>query len=141
MMSGIRGRNTKPEIVVRKALYAAGFRYRLHRSDLPGRPDVVLAGRRVVVFVHGCFWHAHPGCPHAKLPSTRREFWETKLATNVERDRRTIAELLAAGWRVLIVWECSTRSSGAVKLLPGVLASWIDGTELSGEIGSGAKPP
>lgn len=141
MMSGIRGRNTKPEMIVRKALFAAGFRFRLHRGDLPGRPDVVLPGKRVAVFVNGCFWHAHPGCRYAKLPATRREFWEAKLAANVERDRRDVARLLADGWRVLIVWECSTRSSGAVKLLPGLLASWIDGTELSGEIGFGAKHP
>lgn len=140
-MSGIRGRNTKPEMIVRKALFAAGFRFRLHRGDLPGRPDVVLPGKRVAVFVNGCFWHAHPGCRYAKLPATRREFWEAKLAANVERDRRDVARLLADGWRVLIVWECSTRSSGAVKLLPGLLASWIDGTELSGEIGFGAKHP
>lgn len=141
MMSGIRGRNTKPEMIVRKALFAAGFRFRLHRGDLPGRPDVVLPGKRVAVFVHGCFWHAHSGCRYAKVPATRREFWEAKLAANVERDRRDVARLLADDWRVLIVWECSTRPSGAEKFLPGLLASWIDGTELSGEIGSGAKPP
>jgi len=91
MMSGIGGQNTKPEIVVRKALFAAGFRFRLHRKDLPGRPDVVLPGWRVAVFVHGCFWHAHRGCRYAKMPASRREFWEAKLATNVERDRRVRA--------------------------------------------------
>ena len=85
-MSGIGGRNTKPEIIVRKALFAAGYRFRLHRKDLPGRPDVVLPVHRVAVFVHGCFWHAHSGCRYAKTPASRREFWEAKLAANVERD-------------------------------------------------------
>ncbi|MCG8996806.1 very short patch repair endonuclease [Laribacter hongkongensis] len=134
MMSGIGGKNTKPELLVRKALFAAGFRFRLHRKDLPGRPDVALPGRRVVVFVHGCFWHAHQGCPYAKTPATRREFWEAKLAANVERDRRTREALLSAGWRVLVVWECATRSSGVRERLSELLTRWIEGVELSGEL-------
>lgn len=133
-MSGIGGKNTKPELLVRKALFAAGFRFRLHRKDLPGRPDVVLPGRRVVVFVHGCFWHAHQSCPYAKTPATRREFWEAKLAANVERDRRTREALLSAGWRVLVVWECATRSSGVRERLSELLIRWIEGVELSGEL-------
>ena len=133
-MSGIGGKNTKPELLVRKALFAAGFRFRLHRKDLPGHPDVVLPGRRVVVFVHGCFWHAHQGCPYAKTPATRREFWEVKLAANVERDRRTREALLSAGWRVLVVWECATRSSGVRERLSELLTHWIEGVELSGEL-------
>lgn len=133
-MSGIGGKNTKPELLVRKALFAAGFRFRLHRKDLPGRPDVVLPGRRVVVFVHGCFWHAHQGCPYAKTPATRREFWEAKLAANVERDRCTREALLSAGWRVLVVWECATRSSGVRERLSELLTRWIEGVELSGEL-------
>lgn len=133
-MSGIGGKNTKPELLVRKALFAAGFRFRLHRKDLPGRPDVVLPGRRVVVFVHGCFWHAHQGCPYAKTPATRREFWEAKLAANVGRDRRTREALLSAGWRVLVVWECATRSSGVRERLSELLTRWIEGVELSGEL-------
>lgn len=133
-MSGIGGKNTKPELLVRKALFAAGFRFRLHRKDLPGCPDVVLPGRRVVVFVHGCFWHAHQGCPYAKTPATRREFWEAKLAANVERDRRTREALLSAGWRVLVVWECATRSSGVRERLSELLTRWIEGVELSGEL-------
>lgn len=141
MMSGIGGRNTKPEIVVRKALFAAGFRFRLHRKDLPGRPDVVLPGRRVVVFVHGCFWHAHSGCRYARVPATRRQFWEAKFSANVERDRRVQEALLSAGWRVLIVWECATRSSGVREALPGLLASWVAGSAVTGEFGSGAMPP
>jgi len=134
MMSGIGGKNTKPELLVRKALFAAGFRFRLHRKDLPGRPDVVLPSRRVVVFVHGCFWHAHQGCRYAKIPATRREFWEAKLAANVERDRRAREALLSAGWRVLVVWECATRSSGVRERLSELLTHWIEGTELMGDL-------
>ena len=133
-MSGIGGKNTKPELLVRKALFAAGFRFRLHRKDLPGRPDVVLPSRRVVVFVHGCFWHAHQGCRYAKSPATRREFWEAKLASNVERDRRATKALLSAGWRVLVVWECATRSSGVLEKLSELLTRWIEGAELNGEL-------
>ena len=141
MMSGIGGRNTKPEIVVRKALFAAGFRFRLHRKDLPGRPDVVLPGRRIAVFVHGCFWHAHRGCRYAKTPASRREFWEAKLATNVERDARAMDALLSAGWRVLVIWECATRSVETREALPELLRRWIDGSEVSGEFCSDSKRP
>lgn len=141
MMAGIKGRNTKPEIVVRKALFAAGFRFRLHRDDLPGRPDIVLPGRKVAVFVHGCFWHAHTGCRFAKTPSTRREFWEAKLAANVERDRRASDALLFTGWRVLVVWECATRSQTVREELAELLARWIAGSELSGELGSCSRLP
>lgn len=140
-MSGIGGRNTKPEIVVRKALFAAGFRFRLHRKDLPGHPDVVLPGRRVAVFIHGCFWHSHPGCRYARMPATRKEFWERKLAANVERDRRARDALLSAGWRVLVVWECATRSFKDREALPALLAGWIKGDEVSGEFGSGTTLP
>lgn len=141
MMAGIRSRDTKPEIVVRKALFAAGFRARLHRSDLPGTPDVALLGRKIAIFVHGCFWHAHPDCRYAKIPATRREFWEVKLAANVERDRLAREKLLSSGWRVLVVWECATRSRPVCQELPKLLARWIAGTELAGEIGSCSKLP
>ena len=140
-MSGIRSRDTKPEVFVRKALFKAGFRFRLHRRDLPGSPDVVLPGRRVAVFVHGCFWHAHDGCRYAKTPATRREFWESKLAANVERDTRVREALLSAGWRVLVVWECTTRCSALRVALPELLAGWINGGDLIGEFGSPSTPP
>lgn len=140
-MAGIRARNTKPELVVRKALFAAGFRFRLHRKDLPGSPDIVLPGRRIAVFVHGCFWHAHAGCGYAKIPATRREFWENKLAVNVERDTRSREALLSAGWRVLVVWECTTRSAAVRDALPELLTHWIEGSELSGEFGSPSTLP
>ena len=107
-MSGIRGKDTKPEVIVRKALFAAGYRFRLHRRDLAGAPDVVLSGRKIAIFVHGCFWHMHAGCKNAKLPSTRAAFWRAKLDANVERDRRAIEALQSNGWRVLTCWECAT---------------------------------
>jgi len=140
MMSGIRGKDTKPELTVRKALFAAGFRFRLHRRDLPGVPDVVLPGKRVAIFVHGCFWHMHSGCKNAKLPSSRQDFWREKLGRNIERDKKNIDALIDLGWRVLVVWECSTREKGAESVLPSVLASWIGGGEARGELSGGSKP-
>lgn len=134
MMSGIKGKNTKPEMLVRKALSSQGFRYRLHRRDLPGAPDIVMPGRQIVIFAHGCFWHMHQGCQLAKMPSTRPEFWQAKLGANVVRDSKAIHALVAACWRVLIVWECSTRSLELQATLPGKLGAWIDGTDLVGEI-------
>lgn len=139
MMSGIRGKNTRPEVVVRKALFTAGYRFRLHRRDLPGRPDVAMPGRKIAVFVHGCFWHMHTGCKNSKLPSTRPEFWRAKLVGNTERDQAAIRELLASGWRVLVCWECATRDSNIAAALPAKLTEWIEGDETSGSI-SGATP-
>ena len=105
MMSGIRGKDTKPEILVRKALHAAGYRFRLHRKDLPGKPDIVLPRYRTVVFVHGCFWHGHK-CKHFKWPKTREDFWREKIMRNMERDREAVAALEKLGWTVKVVWEC-----------------------------------
>ena len=135
MMANIKGKNTKPETVVRKALFAAGYRFRLHRKDLPGSPDVVLPGRRVAVFVHGCFWHMHAGCKNAKLPATRPEFWRDKLQGNVDRDARAVEALLLQGWRVLTIWECATRDAALREDLPEILRSWIEGDALRGDIG------
>lgn len=115
VMSRVRDKDTKPEMRVRKALHAAGLRYRLHRKDLPGRPDVVLPSRRTVVFVHGCFWHRHPGCPRCRTPKTRQEFWIPKLEANVERDRKASAALIEAGWRVRTIWECETERSDTLE--------------------------
>lgn len=109
MMAGIHAKNTKPELLVRRLLFAGGLRFRLHRRDLPGTPDIVLPKHRLAIFVHGCFWHQHEGCPLAKMPSTNREFWKAKLARNQHRDREATVKLVAAGWRVLVVWECATR--------------------------------
>ncbi len=140
MMSGIKSRDTKPEIIVRKALFAAGFRFRLHRSGLPGKPDIVLPGRRIAVFVHGCFWHMHEGCKNAKLPSTRPEFWREKLGRNVERDRENVDALLELGWRVLVVWECATREMRSECALSSALSAWVGGGEARGELSGGSKP-
>lgn len=134
MMAGIRGKNTAPELAVRKALFAAGLRFRLHRKDLPGRPDIVLGRRRIAIFVHGCFWHQHAGCRNAKMPATNREFWTEKLLANVRRDQRAVCELQNAGWRILIVWECSVRSTKDKPLLQTELTAWIDGTATYGEL-------
>jgi DNA mismatch endonuclease (patch repair protein) len=108
MMSGIRGQNTKPEVAVRKLAHRLGYRFRLHRRDLPGTPDLVFPGRKKVVFVHGCFWHRHPGCRFAYNPKTRADFWNAKFDANVARDLRVRHELEVQGWDVLTVWECET---------------------------------
>jgi DNA mismatch endonuclease (patch repair protein) len=106
MMSGIRGKNTKPEVIVRKYLHGLGFRFRLHSKTLPGKPDIVLPRWRTVVQVHGCFWHQHEGCRFAYMPTSNRQFWRTKLRGNAKRDRRTEKSLRDLGWRVFVVWEC-----------------------------------
>lgn len=140
MMSGIRGRDTKPELLVRKALFAEGFRFRLHRRDLPGAPDIVLPRHRVAIFVHGCFWHMHAGCRLAKMPATRTEFWSKKLGGNVERDARAVEDLVAVGWRVLIVWECATRNQEMMTGIGPAISSWIAGGDVRGEV-AGPRPP
>ena len=108
-MSRIRSKDTGPELIVRSLLHRMGYRFRLHRKDLPGRPDIVLPRYRTVVFVHGCFWHRHRDCKHAYTPKSRISFWKSKFAQNVSRDRRVRTELAAAGWNVVIVWECEIR--------------------------------
>ena len=118
LMSRIRSSGTKPEIAVRRALHALGFRFRLHRRELPGKPDIVLPKYRLAIFVHGCFWHQHAGCRLASRPKTRGDYWEPKLAANVARDARHAAALGALGWRVATVWECHTRDA---KRLEGIV--------------------
>lgn len=115
MMAGIRGKNTKPEIQVRKLLHAGGFRFRLYRKDLPGKPDIVLPKYKVVIFVHGCFWHGHENCHLFRLPKSRTEFWEAKISGNVERDKLKQAQLLNEGWRVLLVRECALKGKMALE--------------------------
>lgn len=107
VMSRVRGKDTKPELRVRRYLHAAGLRYVLHDKRLPGRPDLSFPSRRLVVFVHGCFWHGHEGCKRATLPATRPEFWQTKIKGNKERDRRDQETLEALGWQVRVIWQCS----------------------------------
>lgn len=109
-MSRIRSRDTKPERVLRSALHHQGLRFRLHRKDLPGTPDIVFPKHRLVVFVHGCFWHQHPGCANATMPTHNRDFWAKKLRGNVERDDRQVRELERVGWQVIITWECEIRA-------------------------------
>ena len=106
MMSGIRGKNTKPEITVRRLLHRLGYRFRLHRKDLPGKPDIVLPKWRTVIFVNGCYWHGHEDCHLFRPPKTRTEFWTSKIKSNQERDMRNYAALRNAGWKVVVVWEC-----------------------------------
>lgn len=136
MMSGIKGKNSMPEMLVRRLLFAAGFRFRLHRSDLPGTPDIVMPGRKVAIFIHGCFWHAHQRCKYAKIPASRRDFWIAKLQVNVNRDQRATKQLVAMGWRVMCVWECATRNRETVNSLSEHLVGWINGDSQSGEIRS-----
>ena len=111
MMASIRSANTKPEVSVRRMLHQMGFRFRLHRRDLPGRPDVVLPKYKLALFVHGCFWHRHPQCSLAAVPKANAEFWQQKFEANVRRDAMNLAHLRQAGWRTVVVWECAIRAS------------------------------
>jgi len=126
IMSRIKGRDTRPEILVRSLLHRMGYRFRLHRRDLPGCPDIVFAKHRKVIFVHGCFWHGHPGCRRSERPTANREFWQKKLSGNVERDRKNRLELEKLGWKILIVWTCETRD---VARLEGVLKHFMSGED------------
>lgn len=131
MMSGIRGKDTKPEWLIRRGLHALGYRYRLHDRSLPGRPDLVFRRRMAVIFIHGCFWHGHD-CPLFKLPGTRTDFWKEKIRGNRERDERTVAALVSQGWRVAIVWECALRGTKASPdRVVRELGDWLD-SERSG---------
>lgn len=114
-MSRVKGRDTKPELLVRSIIHRLGYRFRLHAKNLPGRPDVVLPRHRKVVFVHGCFWHGHPGCRRAARPSTNREFWDKKIEGNIARDEANVEALRAAGWKVLVVWQCAMKERGRLE--------------------------
>jgi DNA mismatch endonuclease (patch repair protein) len=125
-MAAIRAKDTRPELTLRRGLFARGFRYRLHDKRLPGRPDLVLPKYRAVVFLHGCFFHGHE-CPAFRWPATRKEFWETKIRGNAVRDRATNERLRAAGWRVLTVWECALRGRSRLPLpeLVSLVETWL----------------
>lgn len=133
-MSRIRSRDTKPETIVRRLAFALGLRYRLYRKDLPGKPDLVFAGRKKVVFVHGCYWHRHD-CRYGRVvPKTNAEFWQIKRQSNVDRDVRNVAALTALGWQTLIIWECETRDGASVsrrlgEFLPGATKNPSAGVE------------
>lgn len=125
MMSGIGGKDTRPELILRRALHSRGYRYRLHDRKLPGSPDIVMRGRKTAIFVHGCFWHRHENCRYAPTPSTRTEFWAQKFERNVARDAETVAALHEMGWRVAKVWECELKS-GAFDRSLNLLLRWIE---------------
>lgn len=125
IMSAVGQRDTKPEMLVRRLLHSMNYRYRLYRKDLPGRPDIVFGSRRKAIFVHGCFWHRHPGCSKASSPKTRADFWAEKFDRNVERDQQVERRLAEMGWQSLIVWECETRMPDALSLK---LRAFLDGT-------------
>lgn len=108
-MSHIKSKNTKPEVLVRRFLFAHGFRFRLYRKDLPGKPDIVLSKYKTVIFVNGCFWHGHAGCKYASIPETNRDFWQSKISGNIERDKSTYAKLDAMGWKVIEIWQCQLK--------------------------------
>jgi len=114
LMGRIRSKDTKPEMMVRRVAHQLGFRFRLHRRDLPGSPDLVFPARRRVVFVHGCYWHRHPGCRLAYQPKSNREFWIEKFAANVARDKKALASLSEQGWDSLVIWECEAKDSDLV---------------------------
>ena len=135
MMAGIRGKNTKPELALRRALHARGFRFRLHSKNVCGRPDLVLPKYRAVVFVHGCFWHRHEGCRYTTTPSTRQEFWRAKFTANVARDATVRGKLLKDGWRVATVWECALRKPDQVNATTDLLSAWLRSNELQLQIG------
>lgn len=123
-MALVRSADTKPEMLVRRLIHGMGYRYRLHRRGLPGTPDLVFVSRRAVVFVHGCFWHRHAGCPLARLPKSRTDFWTPKLEANRERDDRNVVALESQGWRVLTVWECELKD---IEELASRLKHFLDG--------------
>lgn len=115
LMSRVRGKHTMPEMIVRRSAHSLGYRFRLHRRDLPGSPDLVFPGRKAVVFVHGCFWHRHRGCKKATSPKSREEFWQGKFDRNIRRDEENVAKLAELGWRVMVVWECETKDANTLQ--------------------------
>lgn len=125
MMAGIRGRNTKPELALRRGLHRLGFRFRLHTRGVPGKPDLVFPGLRCAIFVHGCFWHRHSGCKFAYSPKSRVTFWDEKFKSNIARDARQLGELRQLGWRTLVVWECRLRTEKLREQTIRRVAVWL----------------
>ena len=142
MMSGIKGKNTKPELLIRRGLHALGFRYRLHVKDLPGKPDIVLPRWHAVIFVHGCFWHGHD-CHLFKWPKTRTEFWRKKIEANSRNDERAMAALQDRGWRALVVWECALKGRTRMRNNQVVeeAARWLKSGDTSQEIVGNRQTP
>lgn len=136
MMSGIRGKNTKPEILVRRGLFNRGYRFRLHVSKLPGKPDIVLPKYRAAIFINGCFWHGH-GCSLFKWPSSRAEFWRNKIESNKKHDIESLKLLETQGWRTFVVWECTMKGTRkwALESLLDVIIEWLLGEKTHAEIG------
>lgn len=122
IMRRVRSKDTTPELIVRRLIFSLGHRYRLHRSDLPGKPDIVFPSSKKIIFVHGCFWHGHTCKRGARIPKHNREYWEHKISRNIERDKKHLAELKDLGWEVLIVWECETKN---LKNLEGKIVEFL----------------
>ncbi|WP_241264367.1 very short patch repair endonuclease [Bowmanella dokdonensis] len=114
-MQAVKQKNTKPEVLVRKLLHSLGYRFRIHKKGLPGTPDIVLPKYKTCIFVHGCFWHHHKDCKRSPLPKTNTSFWENKIMRNVARDKKHIEDLQRLGWKVLVIWECETKSAKAIQ--------------------------
>ncbi|HCG00189.1 MAG TPA: very short patch repair endonuclease [Chloroflexi bacterium] len=138
IMSKVKNRDTAPKLVVRRLLHRLGYRFRLHRANLPGHPDIVLPRHRKVIFVHGCFWHGHVGCPRGARPATNTEFWNAKLDANARRDKSTQEALDKLGWRILIVWQCETRNETR---LAAIIEQFLAAaqTPVTDSIGDGAN--
>lgn len=141
MMAAIRGQNTKPEIAIRKLLFAKGYRFRLHRKDLPGKPDIVLPKYKALIFVQGCFWHGHKDCALFRMPKSKQDFWRKKISGNVARDKANTARLLEAGWRICTVWECALKGRNRIdpEDIARNLIDWVESDEIDKVI-RGKKP-
>ena len=132
-MSRIKSKNTKPEILVRGFLHKAGYRFRLHKKDLPGKPDIVLPKHKAVVLVHGCFWHGHKSCKYYRLPKTRTDWWELKVKNNILRDKKNSAELEKAGWKLITIWECELKPKVRQVTLENLLSQLVDNAEIKAD--------
>lgn len=134
-MSGIKGKNTRPELVIRQALHRLGYRYKLHDKKLPGKPDIVFVSRKAIILVHGCFWHRHD-CHLFKWPSTRPDFWRTKINRNQKRDKETEKALASSGWRILVIWECALkgRTKKPIQQTISTVSEWLDSGKINKEI-------